>query len=87
MITIADEIFNNLNWKPIDGEKLDAKITGLTVVGSEPTDYPLTDGVTLYLKDEAGKLLALDIGADFNTSGNDDNPFYIQLANIPTVKT
>lgn len=83
MIEITDETFNNLKWRLIDGRKLESKIAGLTIVGAEPTDYPLTDGITLYLKDKAGKLTALDIGADYITAKNDYNPFYMQIAKIP----
>lgn len=83
MIPIEDSVFNNLKWKPVDGQKLDSIITGLTIVGSEPTDYPLTDGITLYLKNGAGELLALDIGADIYSVEKEENPCYMALSHIP----
>lgn len=83
LIPIEDSVFNNLKWKPVDGQELDSIITGLTIVGSEPTDYPLTDGITLYLKNGAGELLALDIGADIYSVEKEENPFYMALSHIP----
>lgn len=83
MIPVNDETFNNLKWKHIDGLELDKTIEGLTVIGSEPTDYPLTDGITIYLKKPNGAMIALDIGADFYTAESDDNPFYTHIADIP----
>ena len=80
MIPIADTEFNRLSWEQVDGLEVDRIITGLEVVGAEPTDYPLTDGLTIYLRDKAGKILALDIGADIYTVDPEENPFYIAIA-------
>lgn len=85
MIPIRDDIFNSLEWRPVDGLKLDKLIEGMTVIGSEPTDYPLTDGITLYLRSPSGAMIALDIGADYFTAGDDENPFYTKLADIPAI--
>jgi len=76
MIPFTDNTFNALSWKPVDGMELDSLIQGLTVVGAEPTDYPLTDAITLYLRDRSGAILALDIGTDPET----ENGFYIRKA-------
>lgn len=62
MIPLSADSFNALRWKPVDGMELDSLIQGLTVVGAEPTDYPLTDAITLYLRAKDGAILALDIG-------------------------
>ena len=61
---ITDEIFNNLEWSELDGLAVDELIKGASVVGSEPIDHPLTDGLIIYLKAITGKLLALDISAN-----------------------
>ena len=80
MIPITDRVFNNLSWEPVDGMSLDKLLEGLTVIVAEPTDYPLTDAVTLYLKDREGDILALDIGADIFNTEPEENPFYINMA-------
>ena len=74
MIPFTDDTFNNLRWKTADGMELDSLLQGLTVVGAEPTDYPLTDAITLYFRAKSGAILALDIGTD--TGEN----FYIRTA-------
>lgn len=76
MIPFTDQTFNSLRWKRVDGMELDSLLQGLEVVGAEPTDYPLTDAVTLYFKDRSGAILALDIGTDPDTSTG----FYIRKA-------
>lgn len=76
MIPLSADSFNALRWKPVDGMELDSLIQGLTVVGAEPTDYPLTDAITLYLRAKDGAILALDIGTDPDTSTG----FYIRKA-------
>ena len=87
MIPIRDDVFNNLSWEHIDGLELDKAIEGLTVIGSEPTDYPLTDGITIYLKKPNGDVIALDIGADYFSPDEGENPFYTHLATIPAKQT
>lgn len=80
MIPLNDNEFNRLSWEQVDGLKVDSLITGLEVVGAEPTSYPVTDGLTIYLKDTEGNITALDIGADIYTEDPDENPFYIAIA-------
>lgn len=80
MIPLNDNEFNRLSWEQVDGLAVDSLITGLEVVGAEPTDYPVTDGLTIYLKDAQGNITALDIGADIYTEDPDENPFYIAIA-------
>lgn len=80
-----DDVYNSLKWSEVDGKELDKIIEGATIVGAEPTDYPLTDGITIYIKNRAGELIALDIGADFIKSprSEDENEFYINMAVVP----
>lgn len=80
MIPLTDNEFNRLSWEQVDGLKVDSLITGLEVVGAEPTSYPLTDGLTIYLKDTEGNITALDIEADLYTEDPEEIPFYIAIA-------
>lgn len=80
MIPLTDRVFNNLSWEPVDGINLDKLLEGLTVIGAEPTDYPLTDAVILYLRNREGDILALDIGVDIFNTDPKGNPFYISMA-------
>ena len=79
MIPVNDEVFNSLCWEAVDGLELDGVISGLTVIGAEPIDYPLTDGITLYAKDSTGKLLVFDIGVD---PCSEEPSFYVRKATI-----
>lgn len=62
-------------WEPIGAKALARAIEGGTITGAEPIDYPLTDGLIIYLTDRSGRQLALDIGADPMS----DEPFYMQI--------
>jgi len=86
MIPVTDEVFNNLEWETLDGMTVDALIAGAEIVGAEPTDYPLTDGLTIYIKSKSGELCALDIGYDPYTEEELELSFYIRLAKIPKPK-
>lgn len=77
-ILLPDNIFDFLRWGTVDGMEVGTLIQGATVIGAEPIDYPLTDGVLLYLRDERGHTLVLDIGTD----STEDNSFYIRKATI-----
>lgn len=79
MIPLSDNKFDRLSWEQVDGQKVDSLITGLEVVGAEPVDYPVTDGLIIYLKDTEGNITALDIGNTY-TEDPDENPFYIAIA-------
>jgi len=79
MIPLSDNKFDRLSWEQVDGQKVDSLITGLEVVGAEPIDYPVTDGLIIYLKDTEGNTTALDIGNAY-TEYPDENPFYIAIA-------
>lgn len=69
--------FDNAHFTEIDGEQVKELITGFTVCGAEPIDYPETDGLLLYLKG-TDKYICVDIGQDpFSDAG-----FYIQYAEM-----
>ena len=78
MIQITDAEYNKLKWTTVDGERVDTLFTGSRVVGAEPTDYPDTDAITLYLEDGEGIITALEIGIDRFTIEPLENPFYIK---------
>lgn len=48
----------------VDGERLDALTRGAVILGVEPIDHPLTDGLYIYLKRPAGDVIALLIETD-----------------------
>jgi hypothetical protein len=79
MIPFTDKQFNNLKWKAIHVKKLDQTIQGMEVLGAEAVNYPLTDGITIYLKSKDGKTYALDISADFG----EKTPVSVQIAQEP----
>lgn len=53
-------------YRDIDPEQLDDLIKGAVILGSETIDYPLTDGMIVYLKRPAGDVIGVlfDIDAD-----------------------
>lgn len=87
MIPLTDNVFNSLSWEPVDGMSIDKAIEGLTVIGAEPIDYPLTDALKIYFRDRDGAILALDIGADIFNSEPEENPFYINMARAKPERT
>ena len=76
---ITDEVFDSLSWENVDGRQLDGLITGWTVFGAEPIDYPITNGAIIYLRDASGNLAAIEMGQE---PGGDR--FYIRYAKIPS---
>lgn len=76
---ITDEVFDSLSWKNVDGQQLNGLITGWTVCGAEPINYPITDGAIIYLRDASGNLAAIEMGQE---PGGDR--FYIRYAKIPS---
>lgn len=48
----------------VDAAQLDETIRGAVILGVEPVDYPLTDGLYLYIKPPAGEVIALYIAAE-----------------------
>ena len=72
MIPSAD--IESLSFTKLDGEALDDLLSGSQITGAEPIDYPLTDGVLLYLKTPDGRDAVLLIeqdpaGDSFNIAG------------------
>lgn len=61
-----DKEYDSLIYKDVDPEEIDDLIRGAVVLGSETIDYPLTDGMILYLKRPAGDVIsvAFDVDAD-----------------------
>lgn len=86
MIPVTDETFNKLEWETLDGMTVDALIAGAEIVGAEPTDYPTTDGLTIYMKTKSGELCALSVGYDPYTEEELEIPLSIELAKIPEPK-
>lgn len=83
MIPINDEIFNNLDWKLVDGEQIDSILEGLQIIGAEPAGYPLTDSVIIYAtNNETGQFKVIDIGIDLMQADQTENPLYIGLATL-----
>lgn len=64
IITPANSIYNSIKWRKTDGARLDKLLTGCTITGAELIDYPFTDGVIIYMKNEKGRALALQIESD-----------------------
>lgn len=79
----AAAITDNLLWEPAGAQTIAEAIEGGTITGAEPIDYPLTDGLIIYLTGRSGRQLALEIGADPDADPTEGNPFYINLAEIP----
>ena len=86
MIPVTDEIFNNLEWETLDGMTIDALIAGAEIVGAEPVDYPMTDGLVIYMKTKSGELWTLNIGYDPYTEEELEIPLSTELAKIPKPK-
>lgn len=61
MTPLSSTQYNQLEWQEIEPTELDALISNYTVVGTEPIDYPLTDGFIIYLKAAAQPLLVIEI--------------------------
>jgi len=80
---IEESAFNALEWRAIDGEKIDEALTGATVIGAEPVDYPETDGLIIYLRGRSGAAFALEAGAEYDFAEEGENPFYTRLAVVP----
>ncbi len=78
---LTGDVFDNLKWETVDGEELDKIIEGMTVIGSEPIDYPATNGILSYLKDNNNTIYAVEIGYE-NSIDEDGNPFYVSMAKI-----
>ena len=56
-------------YKAIDPEELDALARGAVVLGMETIDYPLIDGMIIYLKQPAGGVVGLLFETDADEAG------------------
>lgn len=83
-ILMDEKVYDYLSWEDVDGLKLDKLIEGMTVIGSEPIDYPLTDGIDIYLRSKDGAIYALEIGYydDFVRDAETENLFYVKMAKV-----
>lgn len=54
---IPERDYTGLRYDGIDGADLDNLLSGMEITGAEPIDYPLTDGVVLYLRGKRGKMI------------------------------
>lgn len=66
---IKSDIFDSLfaaGQQAVEGDQLDALTRGAVILGIEPVDAPLTDGLFVYLKRPAGDVMALLIETDVN---------------------
>lgn len=50
--------------REVDGERLDELTRGAVILGVEAVDYPLTDGLYIYMRLPAGEVISLSIEAD-----------------------
>ena len=83
MIPINDETVNNLDWQAVDGMQVDSLLQGLQIIGAEPTDYPLTDSVIIYARNnDTGEIKVIDIGMDLITDEETEDSFYIRIATV-----
>ena len=56
-------------YKKIDPETLDDLTRGAAILGTETIDYPLTDGIIIYIKQPAGAVIGLIFETDTDTEG------------------
>ena len=71
MALITDETFNTLVWHPIDPKIIGGVIAGSEVLGAEPVDYPVTDGLVIYLRYRRGGRIALDLSTQLIATPRD----------------
>lgn len=72
---------DGLPWLALENQTRDGLtylLNGLTITGAEPIDYPLTDGMILYLQTPDGQRYALDTGLEI-----DRGPWYARLIILP----
>lgn len=83
MIPIDNETFNNLDWQAVDGMQVGSLLQGLQIIEAEPTDYPLTDSVIIYARNnDTGEIKVIDIGMDLITDEETEDSFYIRIATV-----
>lgn len=66
---IQDADYMTNRGQIIDGARLDDLTRGAQILGIDVIDYPLTDGLYLFIKRPAGDVIALLIEVDDTTAG------------------
>ena len=80
---IPDVAIERLDFQKLDAEQLDDLLTGCTITGAEPVDYPVTDGFLLYLIDKTGRRFVLSI----DRVDDDDYQEYTVMSRAPYQET
>lgn len=60
---------DNFVYKDVDPETLDDLTRGAVILGTETIDYPLTDGMIIYLKRPAGDVIGVLFDIDTDEKG------------------
>ena len=76
MIPIED--ISGLDFAELDGMKLDELLSRARITGAEPINYPLTDGIILYIQDPQKRRAALLIEQD-----PEEDRFSVKIARLP----
>ena len=66
---IIDEESGDFEYETIDAEAVDDLARDARILGVETIDYPLTDGLIIYLKRPAGDVMALLIEPEPDEAG------------------
>lgn len=66
MDLINDDKYNSLHWQDITPEELKILLRGSTILDFEAIDFPLIDGVDLYIKDKSKSVWVISIQADID---------------------
>lgn len=85
-MNISEEVYNSLKWETIeDAKKLPDMIKGSVVIGCEPVDYPLTDGLDLHLKRPDGSYIILGLEGAVYPEDDEETDFRITVAKVEGV--
>lgn len=68
---------------PWDMQELCRQLAGATITRAETVDHPLTSAITLYMQRADGRRVALEVGTDERQAVEADNPFYMNVAELP----
>ena len=63
----CDHILDRIH--EIDALELDRVTRGSVILGVEPVDYPITDGLYIYVKQPGGRVMALYVEENENARG------------------
>lgn len=76
MIPMVD--LRELDFAELDGKKLNVLLNRARITGAEPIDYPVTDGVVLYIQDPQKRKAVLVIEQDPT-----EDRFSVKIARLP----